>query len=103
MHALINRDHSEFLYSVCPGRMETIGVVFGQLACVQALLKGGGAMTEEQMYRVLDVIYQVSDNQVCAHGQHCQLHPFLLFISEIRTCCAAEQVLYHALCTLRGP
>ncbi|BDA44618.1 hypothetical protein COCOBI_06-0940 [Coccomyxa sp. Obi] len=37
-----------------------------QLACVQELLKAGGAMTEKQVYRVLDTIYHVSDTQIGA-------------------------------------
>ncbi|BDA44616.1 hypothetical protein COCOBI_06-0920 [Coccomyxa sp. Obi] len=37
-----------------------------QLACVQELLIAGGAMTEKQMYRVLDTIYHVCDSQVGA-------------------------------------
>lgn len=39
-----------------------------QLACVQELLKAGGAMTEKQMHKVLDTIYHESYTQVCAHS-----------------------------------
>ena len=60
--------NGKLLCTVCPGHIETLGVISGQLACVQELLKAGGATTEEQMYQVLDTIYHVSDSEFVPMG-----------------------------------